>query len=61
MLNIVASFFRLTIPSSKDEVLQRKTRTEQKCFFLHGNKFPRFFETIHRATMAEQKQNRNIT
>lgn len=55
MLNIVASFFRLTIPSSKNDVLQRKTRTKQKCFFLHGNNFHLFFEAIHRAEMTEQK------
>lgn len=60
MLNIVASFFRLTIPPSKNDVLQRKTRTKQKCFFLHGNNLPLFFETIHRVAMTERKQNRNI-
>lgn len=53
MLNIVASFFRLTIPSSKDDDLQRKTRTKQKYFSLHGNNLPLFFEAIHRAAMAE--------
>lgn len=42
MLNIVASFFRPTIPSSKNDVLQRKTRKKQKCFSLHGNNFPLF-------------------
>ena len=52
MLNIVASFFRLTIPSFIDDVLQRKTRTKQKCFFLHGNNLPLFFEAIHRAEIA---------
>lgn len=52
MLNIVASFFRFTIPSSKDDVLQRKTGTKQKCFSLHGNNLPLFFETIHRVAMA---------
>lgn len=61
MLNIVAAFFRLTIPSSKNDVLQRKTRTKQKCFFLHGNNFPLFFETIHRAEMTEQKPKKIIT
>lgn len=59
MLNIVASFFRPTIPPSKDDVLQRKTRTKQECFSLHGNNFPLFFETIHRAAMAGCKPNRN--
>lgn len=43
MLNIVASFFRFTIPPSKNDVLQRKTRTKQKCFSLHGNNVPLFF------------------
>lgn len=52
MLNIVASFFRPTIPSSKDDVLQRKTRTKQKCFSLHGNSVPLFFEAIHRVAIA---------
>lgn len=46
MLNIVASFFRFTIPPSKNDVLQRKTRTKQKCFSLHGNNVPLFF-AIH--------------
>lgn len=61
MLNIVASFFRFTIPSSKNDDLQRKTGTKQKCFSLHGNNLPLFFETIHRAAMTEQKPKRNIT
>lgn len=52
MLNIVASFFRLTIPPSKDDDLQRKTRTKLECFSLHGNNLPLFFETIHRTEMA---------
>ena len=46
MLNNVASFFRFTIPPSKNDVLQRKTRTKQKCFSLHGNNVPLFF-AIH--------------
>lgn len=61
MLNIVASFFRFTIPPSKNDDLQRKTGTKQKCFSLHGNNLPLFFETIHRAAMTEQKPKRNIT
>lgn len=52
MLNIIASFFRPTIPSSKDDVLQRKIRTKQKYFSLHGNSVSLFFETIHRVAMA---------
>lgn len=52
MLNIVASFFRPTIPPSKDDVLQRKIRTKQKYFSLHGNSVPLFFETIHRVAMT---------
>lgn len=61
MLNIVASFFRPTIPSSKDDVLQRKTRTKQKCFSLHGNSVPLFFQFIKHPEKAEQKPNKNIT
>lgn len=61
MLNIVASFFRFTIPPSKNDVLQRKTRTKQKYFSLHGNNFPLFFQFIKHPEKAEQKPNRNIT
>ena len=60
MLNIVASFFRFTIPPSKNDVLQRKTRTKQKCFSLHGNNVPLFLQSIHRAAMAGRSPKRNI-
>ena len=60
MLNIVASFFRFTIPPSKNDVLQRKTRTKQKCFSLHGNSVPLFFQFIKHPEKAEQKPNKNV-
>lgn len=61
MLNIVASFFRFTIPPSKNDVLQRKTRTKQKYFSLHGNNFPLFFVNhpsgCNSGVKAQQKYN----